>query len=133
MQRIVIDASAVIAVVVNEPHREALIAATRGASLIAPASLPWEIGNAFSAMFKKNRISLEDAQTALREAERIPIQLVEPSLAEAVEIAHEFTIYAYDAYMIASARQYRCPLLTLDRGLQMAALAAGAQVMEVPA
>ncbi len=132
MTRIVVDASAVIAVVVNEPHREALIAATRGVTLISPASLPWEIGNAFSAMFRQGRISLEHAQTALAEAERIPIQLVEPALAEALQLAHELTIYAYDAYMIISARQYRCPLLTLDRGLQTAALAADVQVMEVP-
>jgi predicted nucleic acid-binding protein len=132
MTRIVVDASAVIAVVVNESHRDALIAATRGVSLISPASLPWEIGNAFSAMFKQGRISLEDAQAALAEAERVPIQLVEPSLAESLRVAHEFAIYAYDAYMIISAQQFRCPLLTLDRGLRTAALKADVQVMELP-
>ena len=40
-------------------------------------------------------------------------------------------IYAYDAYMIACATKYRCPLLTLDRGLMRAAEQSGVEVMEV--
>ena len=33
--------------VVAEPERDAIIAATSGHTLIGPGSIPWEIGNAF--------------------------------------------------------------------------------------
>ena len=40
----VIDTSAIIAVLLSEPERAALIRATKGAELVAPASVHWEIG-----------------------------------------------------------------------------------------
>lgn len=53
---IVVDTSVIIAVIVDEPEKARLIESTKGASLIAPGSLYWEIGNAFSAMLKRKRI-----------------------------------------------------------------------------
>lgn len=44
---IVIDTSALIAVIVAEPERNKLIEITKGNTLIGPGSIPWEIGNAF--------------------------------------------------------------------------------------
>ena len=58
---IVIDTSALLAVVAMEPERAELIRLTRGASLVAPSSVHWEIGNALSAMFKRKAIELDDA------------------------------------------------------------------------
>ena len=68
---------------------------------------------------------------AYADIEQIPIQFVEVSLAAALEIAQERGIYAYDAYMIACAEKYRCPLLTLDKGLMRSAKEAGIEVLEV--
>ena len=62
MATVVIDASAVIAVVANEASKPALIRLTEGVELLSPASLPAEMGNAFSAMFKRRRISLLEGQ-----------------------------------------------------------------------
>jgi hypothetical protein len=56
---IVIDTSAVI---VGEPEREKIIEITSGNTLIGPGTIPWEIGNAFSAMFKRHRLSIDEAQ-----------------------------------------------------------------------
>lgn len=53
---IVIDTSALIAVIVDEPQRTKIIEITSGNTLIGPGSIPWEIGNAFSAMFKQKRV-----------------------------------------------------------------------------
>ena len=50
---LVIDTSALISVIVGEPERKKVIELTRGNALIGPGSIPWEIGNAFSAMFKQ--------------------------------------------------------------------------------
>ncbi len=50
---IVLDTSVIIAVIANEPEKRVLIRLTKGAELIAPQSVHWEIGNAFSAMLKR--------------------------------------------------------------------------------
>ena len=59
---IVIDTSAIIAVMLNEPEKKKIIQITAGNTLVGPESIRWEIGNAFSAMFKQRRISLRLAQ-----------------------------------------------------------------------
>lgn len=127
----IIDTSAILAVVANEPERPALIAATAGRELIAPGSVPWEIGNALSAMLKRRRITPAQAQEAVAVFRRIQIRLVDVDLSEAVRIAAGSNIYAYDAYLIACARSRRLPLLTLDRGLARAAAQAGVTLVEV--
>ncbi|MCD4817214.1 MAG: type II toxin-antitoxin system VapC family toxin [Candidatus Cloacimonetes bacterium] len=58
---IVIDTSVLISVIVGEPERSRIVEFTIGNTLIGPESIPWEIGNAFSAMFKQNRLTLKEA------------------------------------------------------------------------
>ena len=73
----------------------------------------WELGNAFSALFMKGRLSVRDAVEAILAYGRIPIQLVDVDLVRALPIAHRLGIYAYDAYVLASALDHNAPLLTL--------------------
>jgi hypothetical protein len=47
----IVDTSALIAVIADEVHKPVLISATMDMKLVAPGSVGWEIGNAFSAMF----------------------------------------------------------------------------------
>jgi predicted nucleic acid-binding protein len=118
---IVIDASALLAVLLNEREREDIIEHTSGKVLMAPGSLTWEIGNALSAMFKRNRINQEQATTVLRNFHSIPIRLVDVNLDEAIIIATTLRIYAYDAYFLECAKRFNTKLLTLDQGLAKAA------------
>ena len=127
---LVSDTSTVIAVIANEPEKPLLIAKSQGYDLIAPRSLYWEIGNAFSAMIKRGRITLEQAKAAIEIYEQIPINLINVDLKQALEIVDKHKVYAYDAYMIACALNRSCPLLTLDGGLAYAAKAAGVEVWE---
>lgn len=131
LEPIVIDASAVIAVVTNEVHRPALIRLAEGAELISPFSLPVEVGNAFSAMFKRKRISLEKAMAAAAAYQQIAIRLTEIDLGQALDLSHRLDIYAYDAYLIACSIQFRASLLTVDRGLRDAARRVKVKVLEV--
>lgn len=128
---VVLDTSVVIAVITNEPHKARLVEATKGADLIAPSSLPAEIGNAFSAMLKRKRIGLEQALAAVRAFQAIPIRLSEIELEMGLELAAQLGVYAYDAYVVGCALRHRCPLVSLDRGLTEAAKRAGAQTIEV--
>ncbi|MGH8581195.1 MAG: type II toxin-antitoxin system VapC family toxin [Gammaproteobacteria bacterium] len=128
---LVLDTSAVIAVITNESHKKRLVEVTTGADLIAPSSVPAEIGNAFSAMFKQKRIGLEQALAAIESFQAIPIRVSEIDLAKGLELADQLGVYAYDAYVIACALRHRCPLISLDNGLNDAARRAGAQIVEV--
>ena len=128
---IVVDTSAVIAVAGNEPTKPRLIELTRGEELLAPASLPWEIGNAVSAMFKQKRATMEQGLELVAQYRLIPIRLVEVAIAECLKIASARNIYAYDAYVIQCALQAGYPILSLDGGLREAARLSGATVLEV--
>ena len=98
---LVADTSTIIAVIGNEPEKPLLIAKTQGYDLIAPQSLHWEIGNAFSAMIKRGRITLVQAIKAIEIYKQIPINLVDVDLKKALESVDKHKVYAYDAYMIA--------------------------------
>jgi predicted nucleic acid-binding protein len=128
---IVVDTSAVIAVAGNEPIKPRLIEMTRGEELVAAATLPWEIGNAVSAMFKQKRATLEQGLELVAQYRRIPILLREVALVESVKLAAGRGIYAYDAYVIQCALETGYPILSLDTGLRAAARLAGATVLEV--
>jgi len=131
MNNIVIDASSIIAVILGEPERKRLIELTAGCNLFAPSSLACEIGNAFSAMFKKKRLGLRTVLTAIDAYEQIPIQFKDIDLKLSLEIAHKTDIYAYDAYMIACAVVHKARLLTLDKDLCGAAKRYNVDVLEV--
>ncbi len=128
---LVIDTSAIIAVIANEPEREAIIEHTVGANLMVPASVHWEVGNAFSGMFKRHRITLSQAQQAIRSYERMQFRFLDVDLGQSVRLAHDLGLYAYDAYVLVCALNVRSPLLTLDSDLAASAVTAGASVLEV--
>ena len=130
MANIVIDASALIAVVTNEPEKANLIELTQNVDLIAPHSVHWEIGNAFSAMLKRNRIQVSDALQAIEAYLSIPIRFVDVELNEVVKLANTLNIYAYDAYLIRAAIKYKSPLLSLDQSLMNSAKSVKAQIVE---
>ena len=118
---IVIDTSALIAVIVGDPERDAIVSVTSGQTLIGPGSIPWEVGNAFTAMVKQRRIGVADARRGLEIFDSIPLRYVHIDMANVVSIAAKVSLYAYDAYFLDCAARWRAPLLTLDRPLRRAA------------
>jgi predicted nucleic acid-binding protein len=128
---VVIDTSAILAVVSEQPEKAELVRLTRGAVLVAPASVHWEIGNALSAMFKRRAVGVDTALQLLAAYAAIPIRLMDVQLEQAVELAARLNIYAYDAYVIACALNQRIPVLTLDRTLALRARELNAAILEV--
>ena len=127
---IVIDTAALLAVLLEEPERPALLAATTGAVLFAPASLPWEVGNALVAAVRRRRLTAAEAEAGWTAYQTIPIRLVEVDIGRAMALATERGLYAYDAYMLEAARNRGLPLLTLDAKLSDAARLAGIALVE---
>ncbi len=128
---VVIDTSALLAVLMGEPERGVIIRITKNARLMAPYALHWEFGNALSAMMKKKRLRLEHLKSIVGNYLIIPLQFFEIDISAALEIAGERSIYAYDAYFLECARSSGAPLLTLDRDMMQLAIDMRLNLLEV--
>lgn len=129
--RIVVDTSTVIAVVAGEAEKAKLIELTRDATIVAPPSIDWEVGNAFSAMLKRARITVEQAIEAIEIYQEISLEIVEINLKDAVRLAGKHHIYAYDAYILQCAIEHNLPLISLDQNMIEIAKREGVQIIEV--
>ncbi len=129
--QLVIDTSAVLAVLLSEPSRPALIRATEGCALVGAPSLPAEVGNVLVAGFRRGRLSVEAVLEAWASYQRVRVRLADIEVRNALEIAVELGLYAYDAYVLETARAERLPVLTLDGGVGRAAHRLGLSVVEV--
>ena len=118
---IVADTNIFLAVALDEPEKNIIIENTRNASIVSPEFLPYEIGNALSAMLKRDWIGQKEILSVIEATKKIPVRLVPVDIAEALKLAIKFNIYAYDAYFLQCAKAASYPLCTLDR--KMAAVA----------
>ena len=128
---IVIDTSAVVATLLDEPERAALVAGTRGTKLLAPASLHWEVGNALARAIRRGRATPDDAVQAIAIYVGMAIELVAVDLSGALRLCSRCGVLAYDAYVLQCALELGCPILTLDLSLRRAALELDIDVVEV--
>jgi hypothetical protein len=87
--------------IVGEPERNRIVELTTGNTLIGPGSISREIGNAFSAMFKQNRWTLDEAQEGLLIFDSIPLRYIKPDLVKALKLSKQTNMYAYDTYFLA--------------------------------
>jgi predicted nucleic acid-binding protein len=64
----------------------------------------------------KRRQILNEKQilAAYNDFKKIPLRLLDVDIENALEIACEYSIYAYDAYYLEPACRLRLPLFTLD-------------------
>ncbi len=83
-----IDTSALIAVIGNEKSKDRIIELTESYSLYAPVSVHWEIGNAFSAMFKRQKTDIALAKFALKAYQEIPVKFIDVPLERALELSY---------------------------------------------
>jgi predicted nucleic acid-binding protein len=109
-----LDASAIMAVIVKEPERELVIELTKDTEIVSPNMVSYEIANGLTKMVKKKIIEKERMINAFEYFERIPIKRIEINIKRALEIAWDYKIYAYDACYSESAKRLDLPLLTFD-------------------
>lgn len=128
--KVVADTNTFLAVALNEPDRHRLIESTTGSVLAAPLVLPYEIGNALSAMVRRGRLQTREVMEVWRVTQAIAVELIDIDVGEALKLAGEQGIYAYDAYFLQAAIQLSAPLLTLDQPLQQVARALKLAIVE---
>ena len=119
--KVVSDTNIFLAVILNEPEKDQIINLTSGFDVIAPEILPYEIGNALSAMSKRRQITIKEALSIQKAINKIPVRLVAIDIQKALKLALEFNIYAYDAYFLQCSMALSSPLITLDNRMKQVA------------
>ena len=127
---IVSDTNILLAVIFNEPEKDNIVRLTSGNDAIAPEILPYEVGNALSAMIKRKQITYNEALQAQKSVNSIPVRLMSIDITQALKLAMDFNIYAYDAYFLQCAKNQSCPLLTLDKSMKKVAKELNIQILE---
>ena len=127
---IISDTNIFLAVILNEPEKDRIIQITSGIDLSAPEILPYEIGNALSAMLKRGQLGDKEALAAQKATNKIPVRLLAVDIQEALKLAIEFNIYAYDAYFLPCAMALSSPLITLDNRMKKVAAELDIEVLE---
>jgi predicted nucleic acid-binding protein len=128
--RIVVDTNTFLAVSLDEPEKDWLIEATDGHDLVAPAVLPYEIGNALSSLVRRKLLTEAQLAAAWDAAAAVPVALAPVDARASLLLAGRFRIYAYDAYFLQCALETKSPLLTLDRSLRHVAKLLNITVVE---
>jgi predicted nucleic acid-binding protein len=127
---VLIDASALMPILINEPEKEYIVNTTRNCELLSPSILPYEIGNALTRLKKRQILTEKQIITAYNDFRKIPLRLVEVDIEKALKIACKYSIYAYDAYYLEAACRLHLSLLTLDVPMKNIALNLNLRILE---
>lgn len=111
---IVSDASAFLAVVLDETSREWVIERTSGYAIVSPEVLPYEIANALITVKKQGRLTDREVLKAFDLSQRIPVKLVSIRIDDALRIAVRHGIHAYDAFYLQCCLETKLSLVSLD-------------------
>ena len=115
---ILLDASAIITVIADEPKSQIVINCTKNAIIVSPNVISCEVANALTRMMRKKIITTEEQMINLiKSFKLIPIKQVEINLEKALEIAWHYKIYAYDAFYLELSKRLQLPLVTFDSGM----------------
>lgn len=130
LMNVVSDTNILLAVVLDEPEKDAIIQLTLQANVVAPEILLYEVGNALTAMVKRKQLIHHEALSAFEAVSSIPVRLVAVDILSALKLAVEYNIYAYDAYFLECAMHLSCPLITLDKRMKHVAHELHIEVLE---
>jgi predicted nucleic acid-binding protein len=104
-----------------------------GSGAIAPAHWPLEVANALLMAERRQRISADFRNAALRDLGALPIVLDPETSArawhETLQLAEAHRLTAYDAAYLELAHRRALPLATLDEEMRLAAGALGITVL----
>jgi predicted nucleic acid-binding protein len=125
---IVVDSSAMIAVLLREDHAKQVLESLDGIeSLAAPAMMPYEVLNALHSAVRRRRLRADGIGRSIAFYLGFPwaldIHSTEPRLREVSRLAEVHGLSAYDASFLELAMRQGCPLVSLDDELRKAAKA----------
>lgn len=121
MALLVVDASAVAALLFVEPGADEVAERLRGADLAAPDLLAYEVANVAWTKVRRRLLTHQDASSALALFARLDLRLHAVEATDAFETAIRSGLTAYDGSYLWLARALGAPLFTLDRRVAEAA------------
>ena len=115
----VVDASAIAAVLFDEPEAEPILASVDGA-LTAPSLIAYELASVCSTKLARHPARAQSILARYALFRDLDITLEEPDWALLPQLAVEWSLSAYDAAYLQLALRERAPLVTLDARLAAA-------------
>lgn len=115
----VVDASAIAAVVFDEPEGVPVIASI-GDALIAPDLLRYELASVCATKLQREPRSAHIILSRYRLLAKLDIEFAEPDWDALPLLARQWAISAYDAAYLQLALARKAPLVTLDARLAKA-------------
>lgn len=119
MSAVVIDASALAAVLFDEPEAEAVRASVHG-RLIAPGLFRYELASVCLSKTLRHPELADDVMARHALVDALDLTLFEPGWPELPILARRWALSAYDAAYLQLALRKRAPLVTLDARLAAA-------------
>jgi len=116
----VVDASALGALLFGEPDGAAVAGRLRGAGLIAPALMPFEVANTCLKKMRRHPDQRDALMIAFGLLDRMEVGVVEVDPGEVLAVAERSGLTTYDASYLWLARIMNSELVTLDRRLEAA-------------
>lgn len=117
----VIDASAVAAVLFNEPDAEKVLDQIAGDSLVAPSLVTLELANVCLKKIRARPHQRDSLLIAFQLMARLDIEVSPIDHADVIVLAESTGLTFYDACYLWLAKACQCELLTLDKKLAAAA------------
>lgn len=115
----VVDASAIAAVVFDEPEGAPVIASA-GNALIAPNLLRYELASVCATKLQREPRSAQIILSRYRLLAKLDIEFAEPDWDTLPLLARQWAISVYDAAYLQLALARKAPLVTLDARLAKA-------------
>ena len=115
----VVDASAVAAVLFDEPESAPILASVVG-RLIAPSLLPYELASVCTTKLVRRPREAKIILSRYRLFAELEVELAEPDWDTLPGLAHEWALSAYDAAYLQLALAQKATLVTLDARLATA-------------
>lgn len=115
----VVDASAIAAVLFDEPEAAPIVASITGA-LIAPTLLHYELASVATTKLIRYPQRADEIQRRYRLLDQLAIEYVEPDWLTLPQLARRWALSAYDAAYLQLALARKAALVTLDARLAAA-------------
>jgi predicted nucleic acid-binding protein len=114
---LVVDASAIGAIMFGEPEGPGLVEHLEGETLLAPSLLDYELTNLALKKARRQRAQASNVLVSLHAALALPITRVAVPGIDAFDLATRTGLTAYDAAYLWLARSRDLELVTLDAEL----------------
>ena len=117
---VVVDASALLAVLLAEPEAGSVAERVSGHALLSTSLLPYEVANAAWQKTRRKLMTGADARRVVADLGALGVHLEPADPAGVLALALETGLTAYDAGYLWLARETGAELVTLDAQLEKA-------------